>query len=109
MVKIDGDLFAIPLEMVNETKRISNTQIKKVKNRDVINDRESTIPLIDSYDFLNFKKRENDSSSSEDALKASQKVDREFIKGILTLNEKLVIVIDTEKLFDNFNLEMALD
>jgi len=65
MVKIDGDLFAIPLEMVSETKRISNNQIKKVENRDVINYRESTIPLIDSYDFLNFKKQENESSASE--------------------------------------------
>ncbi|PXV60988.1 signal transduction histidine kinase-like protein [Halanaerobium congolense] len=66
MVKVDGDLFAIPLEMVNETKRIPNSQIKKVKNEDVINYRENTIPLIDSYDFLNFnKKDESDSSASE--------------------------------------------
>ncbi|RCW50420.1 chemotaxis protein CheA [Halanaerobium sp. ST460_2HS_T2] len=65
MVKIDGDLFAIPLEMVSETKRISNSEIKKVKNKDVINYRENTIPLIDSYDFLDFKKQENESSDSE--------------------------------------------
>jgi two-component system chemotaxis sensor kinase CheA len=66
MVKVDGDLFAIPLEMVNETKRIPNSQIKKVKNEDVINYRENTIPLIDSYDFLNFNKEvESDSSASE--------------------------------------------
>jgi len=66
MVKVDGDLFAIPLEMVSETKRIPNSKIKKVKNEDVINYRENTIPLIDSYDFLNFnKKDESDSSASE--------------------------------------------
>ena len=66
MVKIDGDLFAIPLEMVSETKRISNSQIKKVNNEDVITYRENTIPLVDSYDFLNFnKKPESDSPSSE--------------------------------------------
>ena len=65
MVKIDGDLFAIPLEMVSETKRISKSQIKKVENRDVINYRESTIPLIDSYNFLDFKKQENESSAAE--------------------------------------------
>jgi two-component system chemotaxis sensor kinase CheA len=65
MVKIDGDLFAIPLEMVSETKRISESEIKKVKNKDVINYRENTIPLIDSYDFLDFKKQENESSDSE--------------------------------------------
>jgi len=65
MVNIDGDLFAIPLEMVSETKRISKTQIKKIKNRDVINYREGTIPLIDSYDFLDFKKKKNDSLASE--------------------------------------------
>jgi two-component system chemotaxis sensor kinase CheA len=66
MVKVDGDLFAIPLEMVSETKRIPNSKIKKVKNEDVINYRENTIPLIDSYDFLNFNKEvESDSSASE--------------------------------------------
>ena len=66
MVKVDDDLFAIPLEMVSETKRIPNSKIKKVKNEDVINYRENTIPLIDSYDFLNFdKEAESDSSASE--------------------------------------------
>jgi len=50
-----------------------------------------------------------DKINKSDVLKSSQKVDRAFIEGILTLNEKLVIVIDTKKLFDNFNLEMALD
>jgi len=66
MVKVDDDLFAIPLEMVSETKRIPNSKIKKVKNEDVINYRENTIPLIDSYDFLNFNKEvESDSSASE--------------------------------------------
>ncbi|SET29962.1 chemotaxis protein CheW, partial [Halanaerobium congolense] len=55
-----------PLEMVSETKRIPNSKIKKVKNEDVINYRENTIPLIDSYDFLNFNKEvESDSSASE--------------------------------------------
>lgn len=66
MVKIDGDLFAIPLEMVNETKRLSNSEIKKVKNREVITYREETIPLIDSHDFLNFdEEAKSDSSASE--------------------------------------------
>jgi two-component system chemotaxis sensor kinase CheA len=66
MVKIDGDLFAIPLEMVNETKRLTNSEIQTVKNQDVITYRESTISLIDSYDFLNFNKKfKEDNSSSE--------------------------------------------
>ncbi len=66
MVKIDGDLFAIPLEMVSETKRISNSQVKKVKNKDVINYREKTIPLIDSYHFLNFNKKSKGNSLNEE-------------------------------------------
>lgn len=33
----------------------------------------------------------------------------EFIKGILTLNEKLVIVINKEKLFIDLNSEIDLD
>jgi purine-binding chemotaxis protein CheW len=36
-------------------------------------------------------------------------VDRAFIEGVLTLNKKLVIVIDTEKLFKDLNLEIDLD
>ncbi len=65
MVKVDGDLFAIPLEMVSETKRISNSEIRKIKNRYVINYRENTIPIIDSYDFLDFKKQGNENPESE--------------------------------------------
>jgi len=50
-----------------------------------------------------------DKINKANTLKASQKMDKEFIKGILTLNEKLVIVIDTEKLFNDLNLEIDLD
>ncbi|MGM0500276.1 MAG: hypothetical protein ACQERL_08730 [Bacillota bacterium] len=39
--------------------------------------------------------------NKSDILKASQKVNKAFIKGVLTLKENLVIVIDLERLFDN--------
>ncbi len=68
MVKVDSDLFAIPLEMVSETKKISRNQIKKVENKNVINYRKKTIPIIDSYDFLNFKKQKENSLDSEMAI-----------------------------------------
>jgi purine-binding chemotaxis protein CheW len=42
-----------------------------------------------------------DKINNADILKASQKVDRTFIKGVLTLKENLVIVIDLERLFDD--------
>jgi len=51
----------------------------------------------------------NKGYNKADTLKASQKVDREFIKGILTLNEKLVIVINTEKLFNDLNLNIDMN
>ena len=50
-----------------------------------------------------------DKINKTDILKGSQKVDKAFIEGVLTLDKKLVIVIDTEKLFNDFNLEIALD
>ena len=50
-----------------------------------------------------------DKINNSDVLKASQRVNKDFIKGILKVNEKLVIVINSEKLFDNFNLEIDLD
>ena len=50
-----------------------------------------------------------DKISKSDTLKASQKVNRDFIKGILTLDENLVIVIDLEKLFNDLNLKIDLN
>ena len=50
-----------------------------------------------------------DKINNSDVLKASQKLNRDFIKGILTLKEKLIIVINLKKLFDNFNLEIDLN
>ncbi|RCW50424.1 CheW-like protein [Halanaerobium sp. ST460_2HS_T2] len=49
-----------------------------------------------------------DKINNADILKASQKVDRTFIKGVLTLKENLVIVIDLERLFDDL-LESAAE
>lgn len=41
-------------------------------------------------------------------LKASQKLNRDFIKGILTIKENLVIVIDLERIFNDL-LESAVE
>ena len=58
---------------------------------------------------LDILQKKVDKINNSDVLKASQRVNKDFIKGILTLNQKLVIVINSEKLFDNFNLEIDLD
>ncbi len=67
MVKIKEDLFAIPVEDIKETKRISKSEIKKVKDEEVIIYREQSIPLIDSYKCLNLE-READILDNQEEL-----------------------------------------
>jgi two-component system chemotaxis sensor kinase CheA len=45
MVKINGDIFAIPINAVSETLTIESSNIKQVRGKDVIVLRENTIPL----------------------------------------------------------------
>jgi len=66
MVEIKGDLFAIPVEHISETKRITTSEIKNVKNERVIVFREQSIPLIDSYDCLALKRDKNISEENEE-------------------------------------------
>jgi purine-binding chemotaxis protein CheW len=102
----------------------------------IIKLREEIIPIVDLGKKINFKSKKDknkviivsiqgvivgllvdqiseivkiDKINKANSLKVSQKLDKEFIKGILTLNEKLVIVIDMEKLFENLNIEIDLD
>ncbi|MFW6389926.1 MAG: chemotaxis protein CheW, partial [Halanaerobiales bacterium] len=53
MVKIDNEIFAIPLNNIQETLMIRRDEIKKVKGKDVISLRNRTIPLLDSRKSLN--------------------------------------------------------
>jgi len=55
MVKIDGEIFAIPLSAISETLMIQSEEIKQVKGYDVIVLRDKTIPLIDSRESLNIE------------------------------------------------------
>ena len=55
MVKIDGEIFAIPLSAISETLMIKSKEIKQVKGNDVIVLRDKTIPLIDSRKSLNIE------------------------------------------------------
>ncbi|MDZ7672926.1 MAG: chemotaxis protein CheA [Halanaerobiales bacterium] len=55
MVKIDGEIFAIPLSAISETLMIKSDEIKQVKGYDVIVLRDKTIPLIDSRESLNIE------------------------------------------------------
>ena len=84
-----------------------NLKSETDKNKVIIISMQDVLIGLLVEEILEIKKV--DKINKSDVLKSSQKVDRAFIEGILTLNEKLVIVIDTKKLFDNFNLEMALD
>ncbi|MGM0502609.1 MAG: chemotaxis protein CheW [Bacillota bacterium] len=49
-----------------------------------------------------------DKIDKSNILKASQKLNRDFIKGILTIKENLVIVIDLERIFNDL-LESAVE
>jgi two-component system chemotaxis sensor kinase CheA len=55
MVKINGEIFAIPLSAISETLMIKSEEIKQVKGYDVIVLRDNTIPLIDSRESLNIE------------------------------------------------------
>ena len=131
--------FAIDLDQSREILEIDNlTSVpdSPAYIKGIIKVRDQIIPIVDLAKKMNLKSETDknkviiismqdvligllveeiieikkvDKINKSDVLKSSQKVDRAFIEGILTLNEKLVIVIDTKKLFDNFNLEMALD
>jgi len=53
MVKINDEIFAIPLNAISETLKIKTEEIEQVKGSDVIVLRDKTIPLIDSRESLN--------------------------------------------------------
>lgn len=59
MVKIDQEVFAIPLNAISETLKIKSKEIKQVKGNDVIVLRDETIPLIDSRKSLNIEVGDN--------------------------------------------------
>src|SRR6056297_784753 len=67
MVKIDGEIFAIPLSAISETLMIKSEEIKQVKGYDVIVLRDKTIPLIDSRESLNIA-IEDDSYKEKDEM-----------------------------------------
>lgn len=55
MVKIDDEIFAIPLSAISETLTINSTDIRQVRGQDVIILRDSTIPVIEASKQLNLK------------------------------------------------------
>ncbi|MFW6273330.1 MAG: chemotaxis protein CheA [Halanaerobium sp.] len=69
MVKITGDIFAIPINAVSETLTIESSNIKQVRGKDVIVLREKTIPLKSAAEIFgdgDFKalKKEKDNFSA---------------------------------------------
>lgn len=59
MVKINGDVFAIPINSVSETLTIAAENIKQVRGKDVIMLRENTIPLVSAAEIFGEDKLEN--------------------------------------------------
>ncbi len=53
MVKIDEEVFAIPLSAISETLTVNPQNIRQVSGQDVIVLRESTIPIIEASKQLN--------------------------------------------------------
>ncbi|WP_089655317.1 chemotaxis protein CheW [Halanaerobium congolense] len=137
--KIKDQKFAIDLDKSREILEIDNVTLVPDSPdyiEGIIKLREEIIPIVDLGKKINFKSKKDknkviivsiqgvivgllvdqiseivkvDKIDKANSLKASQKLDKEFIKGILTLNEKLVIVINTGKLFNGLNLETDQD
>ena len=53
MLKVNDEVFALPLNSINETMRIGHDDIKKINGEEVITFRDKTIPLLDSRSKLN--------------------------------------------------------
>ncbi|PTX14786.1 chemotaxis protein CheW [Halanaerobium congolense] len=137
--KIKDQKFAIDLDKSREILEIDNVTLVPDSPdyiEGIIKLREEIIPIVDLGKKINFKSKKDknkviivsiqgvivgllvdqiseivkiDKINKANSLKVSQKLDKEFIKGILTLNEKLVIVINTGKLFNGLNLETDQD
>ncbi|RCW50422.1 chemotaxis protein CheW [Halanaerobium sp. ST460_2HS_T2] len=102
IIKVRDEIIPI----VDLAKKM-NLESKKDKNKVIIVSIQGVIVglLVDQISEI----VKVDKINKANTLKTSQKVDRAFIEGVLTLNKKLVIVIDTEKLFKDLNLEIDLD
>ena len=55
MVKVNGEVYALPLSSVLETVRISRDCIKSIDGQEILSVRDSLIPLIRLGDVLNIK------------------------------------------------------
>ena len=52
IIKIGEEIYAMPLNCINEVIDITANQVKKIQNKEVITVREKTIPLIRMPEFL---------------------------------------------------------
>ncbi|MGM0499784.1 MAG: chemotaxis protein CheW [Bacillota bacterium] len=66
MVKIIGDIFAIPLSAVSETLTIETENIKKIRGKDVIVLRETTIPIVSAASIFGTEAQRSFKNSKKD-------------------------------------------
>jgi len=66
MLKVNDEVFALPLNSINETMRISHNDIKKINGEEVISFRDKTIPLLDSRAKLNMEYDQNEYKEKEE-------------------------------------------
>jgi len=60
MVKINGEIFALPLSSILETVRVSRDSIKSVDGQDILMIRDRLIPLVRLSDVLDLRTEETD-------------------------------------------------
>jgi len=60
LVKIDGRIYAIPLESVDETLQVEREQVKVVNGSQVTVLRGEVLPLVDAREFYDLPKREEE-------------------------------------------------
>jgi two-component system chemotaxis sensor kinase CheA len=66
MLKVKGEVFALPLNSINETMRIKQKDIKRINGEEVITFRDKTIPLLDSRAKLNMDYEQNEYKDKEE-------------------------------------------
>jgi len=60
LIKVSGETYAIPLNLIAEVMSIRREEIKKLKGREAINLRGQIIPLFQLRELLNLPRKESD-------------------------------------------------
>lgn len=66
MVKVSDSMFAVPINSVLESLKITSGQVQKVEDKEVIKLRDRVLPLLRIDDFFNLESSQNGSPGKDD-------------------------------------------